>query len=110
MKTCIYTTDPKIKARIAEQRKTDPQQIGVMLDMIDNEFNLPHDDLARAMYVALACGTDDDANIETLLSVKYENLLRNAYLKSEIGRDCLDRWMSDSQIASLDKAKENADK
>ena len=103
MKTSVYVTDAKVLAACKELGKTN--DIGVMFDKVDHEFGLKHDDLARAMYVALECGTDDKENVRTLLSKPEENMLRDAYLNNEIGVEYLKRWMRDDQIEELDAAK-----
>lgn len=90
MKTSVYFTDAKVRAACKELGKTN--DIGVMFDKVDHEFSLEHDDLARAMYVALLCGTDDKDNVASLLSVNDKNLLKDAYAKGEIGIEYLVRW------------------
>ncbi len=90
MKTSVYITDAKVRAACKELGKTN--DIGVMFDKVDHEFGLKHDDLARAMYVALLCGTDDKDNVASLLSVSEKNLLKDAHAKGEIGVEYLARW------------------
>ena len=103
MKTSIYIENAEINARCHELGKSN--DIGVTFDKVDQQFGLKHDDLARAMYVALECGTDDRENVRTLLSKSEENMLRDAYLNGEIGVEYLKRWMRDDQIEDLDAAK-----
>ena len=103
MKTSIYIENAEINACCHELGKSN--DIGVTFDKVDHEFGLKHDDLARAMYVALECGTDDKENVRTLLSKPEENMLRDAYLNNEIGVEYLKRWMRDDQIEELDAAK-----
>ena len=103
MKTSIYIENAEINARCHELGKSN--DIGVTFDKVDQQFGLKHDDLARAMYVALECGTDDKENVRTLLSKPEENMLRDAYLNNEIGVEYLKRWMRDDQIEELDAAK-----
>lgn len=103
MKTSVYIENAEINARCHELGKSN--DIGVTFDKVDQQFGLKHDDLARAMYVALECGTDDKENVRTLLSKPEENMLRDAYLNNEIGVEYLKRWMRDDQIEELDAAK-----
>lgn len=103
MKTSVYIENAEINARCHELGKSN--DIGVTFDKVDQQFGLKHDDLARAMYVALECGTDDKENVRTLLSKPEENMLRDAYLNNEIDVEYLKRWMRDDQIEELDAAK-----
>ena len=102
MKTSIYLENADIKAAVKELGKTN--DIGVMFDKVDHQFGLKHDDLARAMYVALLCGTDDKENVKTLLSVPEENMLKEAYANGEIGREYLERWMDADDIDAIEVA------
>ena len=90
MKTSVYITDAKVRAACKEIGKTN--DIGVMFDKVDHEFDLKHDDLARAMYVALLCGTDAKDNVASLLSLNEKELLKGAYAEGEIGVEYLARW------------------
>ena len=90
MKTSIYIENAEINACCHELGKSN--DIGVMFDKVDHEFGLKHDDLARAMYVALLCGTDDKGNVASLLSASEKNLLKDAHAKGEIGVEYLARW------------------
>lgn len=96
MKTSIYVTDAKVRAACKEYGKTN--DIGVMFDKVDHEFGLKHDDLARAMYVALLCGTNEKHNVASLLSIDEKALLEDAYLKGEIGVEYISRWTDASTI------------
>lgn len=98
MKTSIYLENAEINA--ACDKLGDKNMIGTMFDKVDNQFDLKHDDLARAMYVAVECGTDK-ANVKTLLSTDEEKLLREAYAAGEIGAEYLERWMDASDIAKI---------
>lgn len=89
MKTSVYVSNPKVRALCQEYGKSN--DIGVMFDKVDNDLGLEHDDLARAMYVALLCGTTKD-NVASLLSVNEEKLLKEAYAKGEIGVEYMARW------------------
>ena len=107
MKTSIYLTDPKIKAAVKDIGKT--SDIGVTFAKVDNQFNLKHDDLARAMYVAIEAGTNDPENVKTLLSHDEEKMLKEAYMSGEIGIEYLKRWMTEKELEAIQAAKANAD-
>ena len=107
MKTSIYLTDPKIKAAVKDIGKT--SDIGVTFAKVDNQFNLKHDDLARAMYVAIEAGTNDPENVKTLLSLDEEKMLKEAYMSGEIGIEYLKRWMTEKELEAIQAAKANAD-
>lgn len=100
MKTSVYVSDPKVRALCKEYGKTN--DIGVMFDKVDNDLGLEHDDLARAMYVALLCGTGDKDNVATLLSMNSEKLLIEAYKEGEIGSEYLTRWCDLSTLEDED--------
>lgn len=108
MKTSIYLTDPKIKSACKEIGKTN--DLGVMFDKVDNEFGLKHDDLARAMYIAIEAGTNDPENVKTLLSHNEEKMLRDAYMFGEIGIEYLKRWMTEKELKAIQAAKADAAK
>ena len=102
MKTSIYLTNADIKAACKELGKTN--DLGVMFAKVDHKFNLKHDDLAQAMYIAMEAGTTRD-NVKTLLALSEEKLLKEAYVKGEIGVEYLKRWLTDDEIAALDAQK-----
>lgn len=100
MKTSIYLENPEVDAYIWKLGMSHEADLSVVFVRANHEFGLPHDDLAEAMYIAKKCGTDLD-NVKTLLSKPYENLLKDAYLKGEIGIEYLNRWMTEAEIKAM---------
>ena len=110
MKSCVYLENPEVKAYIKSLNDGVGEEASFdsVFVRANNKFNLPHDDLAEAMYIAKEAGTDD-ANVKTLLSTPQENLLRQAYLDGQIDESYLERWMSDQDVARMKAAKKKAD-
>lgn len=105
MKTSVYLTNPDVAAYIKKLGDSHETDLSVVFVRANHEFGLPHDDLAEAMYIAKVCGTTPD-NVKTLLSMDYENLLKDAYVKGEIGAEYLTRWMTQEQINALTASKD----
>ena len=108
MKSCVYLENPEVKAYIKKLGASHDADLSTVFISANNEFNLPHDDLAEAMYIAKEAGTDD-ANVKTLLSTPQENLLRQAYMDGQIDESYLERWMSDQEVARMKASKKKAD-
>ena len=68
MKTSVYLENPEVKAYIKKLGATKKADLSTVFVRANNEFNLPHDDLAEAMYIAIEAGVSPE-NKETLLEV-----------------------------------------
>ena len=53
MKTSVYLENPEVKAYIKKLGATKKADLSTVFVRANNEFNLPHDDLAEAMYIAI---------------------------------------------------------
>lgn len=89
-KVSAYVSDPKVRALCEKYGKE--HDIGTMFAMVDHELGLKNDPLARAMYVALCCGTNERHNVASLLSMDAKALLNEAYANGEIGVEYITRW------------------
>lgn len=112
MKTSVYLENPEVKAYIKKLGASHDADLSSVFVRANNEFNLPHDDLAEAMYIAIEAGVSPE-NKETLLAHSEEKLLKQAYYDGEIGIEYLKTWMTDEEIehyvAQKDEEKAEAE-
>ena len=97
MKTSVYLENPEVKAYIKKLGATKKADLSTVFVRANNEFDLPHDDLAEAMYIAIEAGVSPE-NKETLLAHSEEEMLKQAYCDGEIGIEYLKTWMTDEEI------------